>query len=168
MRTLSHVFFLDPSPVRVPIQTGIQRKLNFVSVRTIKGRSSGQAKWKDLTVVAFVARKPVPWKDMIVLPWKDHQIEIPVAQVHVRVTWSPKYDEMLETAKGMREQISSLLVRTTERWVRAKEAEGLEVGHMLWHWCSRGSRNKAGARAHRWSRHHPQARQGGCVAGGVG
>ena len=34
-------FFLDPSPVRrVPIQTGIQRKLNFVSVRTIKGRSS--------------------------------------------------------------------------------------------------------------------------------
>ncbi len=42
MRTLSHVFFsLDPSPVRrVPIQTGIQRKLNFVSVRTIKGRSS--------------------------------------------------------------------------------------------------------------------------------
>ena len=42
MRTLSHVFFLDPSPVgRVPIQTGIQRKLNFVSVRTIKGSSSG-------------------------------------------------------------------------------------------------------------------------------
>jgi hypothetical protein len=41
VRTLSHVFFLDPSPVRrVPIQTGIQRKLNFVSVRTIKGRSS--------------------------------------------------------------------------------------------------------------------------------
>ena len=41
MRTLSHVFFLDPSPVRrVPIQTGIQRKLNFVSVRTIKGSSS--------------------------------------------------------------------------------------------------------------------------------
>jgi hypothetical protein len=38
VRTLSHVFFLDPSPVRrVPIQTGIQRKLNFVSVRTIKG-----------------------------------------------------------------------------------------------------------------------------------
>ena len=34
-------FFLDPSPVRrVPIQTGIQRKLNFVSVRTIKGSSS--------------------------------------------------------------------------------------------------------------------------------
>jgi hypothetical protein len=34
-------FFLDPSPVRrVPIQTGIQRKLNFVSVRTIKGRST--------------------------------------------------------------------------------------------------------------------------------
>ena len=34
-------FFLDPSPVRrVPIQTGIQRKLNFVSVRTIKGPSS--------------------------------------------------------------------------------------------------------------------------------
>ena len=43
MRTLSHVFFLDPSPVRrVPIQTGIQRKLNFVSVRTIKGSSSLQ------------------------------------------------------------------------------------------------------------------------------
>ena len=42
MRTLSHVFFLDPSPVRrVQIQTGIQRKLNFVSVRTIKGSSSG-------------------------------------------------------------------------------------------------------------------------------
>ena len=42
VRTLSHVFFLDPSPVRrVPIQTGIQRKLNFVSVRTIKGGSSG-------------------------------------------------------------------------------------------------------------------------------
>ena len=41
VRTLSHVFFLDPSQVRrVPIQTGIQRKLNFVSVRTIKGRSS--------------------------------------------------------------------------------------------------------------------------------
>jgi hypothetical protein len=41
VRTLSHVFFLDPSPVRrVPIQTGIQRKLNFVSVRTIKGSSS--------------------------------------------------------------------------------------------------------------------------------
>jgi hypothetical protein len=41
VRTLSHVFFLDPSPVRrVPIQTGIQRELNFVSVRTIKGRSS--------------------------------------------------------------------------------------------------------------------------------
>jgi hypothetical protein len=38
VKTLSHVFFLDPSPVRrVPIQTGIQRKLNFVSVRTIKG-----------------------------------------------------------------------------------------------------------------------------------
>jgi hypothetical protein len=38
VRTLSHVFFLDPSPVRrVPIPTGIQRKLNFVSVRTIKG-----------------------------------------------------------------------------------------------------------------------------------
>ena len=37
-------FFLDPSPVRrVPIQTGIQRKLNFVSVRTIKGRSSSTA-----------------------------------------------------------------------------------------------------------------------------
>ena len=34
-------FFLGPSPVRrVPIQTGIQRKLNFVSVRTIKGSSS--------------------------------------------------------------------------------------------------------------------------------
>ena len=44
MRTLSHVFFLDPSPVRrVPIQTGIQRKLNFVSVRTIKGSSSSGA-----------------------------------------------------------------------------------------------------------------------------
>ena len=45
MRTLSYVFlplsFLDPSPVRrVPIQTGIQRELNFVSARTIKGRSS--------------------------------------------------------------------------------------------------------------------------------
>ena len=45
MRTLSHVFFLDPSPVRrVPIQTGIQRKLNFVSVRTIKGSSSADRK----------------------------------------------------------------------------------------------------------------------------
>ena len=34
-------FFVDPSPVRrVPIPTGIQRKLNFVSVRTIKGSSS--------------------------------------------------------------------------------------------------------------------------------
>ena len=34
-------FILDPSQVRrVPIQAGIQRKLNFVSVRTIKGRSS--------------------------------------------------------------------------------------------------------------------------------
>ena len=44
VRTLSHVFFLDPSPVRrVPIQTGIQRKLNFVSVRTIKGSSSAAA-----------------------------------------------------------------------------------------------------------------------------
>jgi hypothetical protein len=41
VRTLSHVFFVDPSPVRrVPIPTGIQRKLNFVSVRTIKGSSS--------------------------------------------------------------------------------------------------------------------------------
>ena len=41
MKTLSHVFVLDPSPVRrVPIQTGIQRELNFVSARTIKGRSS--------------------------------------------------------------------------------------------------------------------------------
>jgi len=35
------VFFFNPSPVRrVPIPTGIQRKLNFVSVRTIKGWSS--------------------------------------------------------------------------------------------------------------------------------
>ena len=43
MRTLSHVFFVDPSPVRrVPIPTGIQRKLNFVSVRTIKGSSSSR------------------------------------------------------------------------------------------------------------------------------
>ena len=37
VRTLSHVFFVDPNPVRrVLIQTGIHRKLNFVSVRTIK------------------------------------------------------------------------------------------------------------------------------------
>ena len=37
-------FFVDPSPVRrVPIPTGIQRKLNFVSVRTIKGSSSSHA-----------------------------------------------------------------------------------------------------------------------------
>ena len=36
-------FFVDPSPVRrVPIPTGIQRKLNFVSVRTIKGSSSSK------------------------------------------------------------------------------------------------------------------------------
>ena len=49
MRTLSHVFFLDPSPVRrVPIPTGIQRKLNFVSVRTIKGLI---IKTKDLRIV---------------------------------------------------------------------------------------------------------------------
>ncbi len=43
-------FFLDPSPVRrVPIQTGIQRKLNFVSVRTIKGSSSvGLSGWFGL------------------------------------------------------------------------------------------------------------------------
>jgi hypothetical protein len=41
VRTLSHVFFVDPNPVRrVPIPTGIQRKLNFVSARTIKGSSS--------------------------------------------------------------------------------------------------------------------------------
>jgi hypothetical protein len=34
-------FFVDPSQVRrVPIPTGIQRNLNFVSVRTIKGSSS--------------------------------------------------------------------------------------------------------------------------------
>ena len=37
-------FFVDPSPVRrVPIPTGIHRKLNFVSVRTIKGSSSSHA-----------------------------------------------------------------------------------------------------------------------------
>ena len=36
-------FLVDPSPVRrVPIPTGIQRKLNFVSVRTIKGSSSSR------------------------------------------------------------------------------------------------------------------------------
>ena len=44
-------FFLDPSPVRrVPIQTGIQRKLNFVSVRTIKG-SSSQARQNGAKIV---------------------------------------------------------------------------------------------------------------------
>ncbi len=36
-----------------------------------------KAKWKDLTVVAFVARKPVPWKGMILLGWKGHKITIP-------------------------------------------------------------------------------------------
>ena len=46
-------FFVDPSPVRrVPIPTGIQRKLNFVSVRTIKGSSSAQA--SDYPTIAAV------------------------------------------------------------------------------------------------------------------
>ena len=46
MRTLSHVFFFfNPGPARrVPIPTGIQRKLNFVSVRTIKEGSSSSAR----------------------------------------------------------------------------------------------------------------------------
>jgi hypothetical protein len=35
-------FFFNPPVRRVPIPTGIQRKLNFVSVRTIKGRSSSK------------------------------------------------------------------------------------------------------------------------------
>jgi hypothetical protein len=70
-----------------------------------------KAKWKDITVVVFVARKPVPWKDMIVLGWKGHKIIIPVAQVHVQATWSPEYDEMLETVKGMREKIASQVRR---------------------------------------------------------
>ena len=42
--------------------------------------------------------------------------------MHVRVTWSPKYDEMLETAKGMREQIASLFVRGPARGLHGGSA----------------------------------------------
>jgi hypothetical protein len=48
-------FFVDPSPVRrVLIPTGIQRKLKFVSVRTIKGSSSSP------TSAAARSRPPRP------------------------------------------------------------------------------------------------------------
>ena len=81
-----------------------------------------KAKWNALTLVAFVAYKPVPCQDMFVLSWKDQQIDIPVTEVHVRVTWPPKYDEMLETAKGMREQIASLFVRGPARGLHGGSA----------------------------------------------
>ena len=73
MRTLSHVFFLDPSPVRrVPIQTGIQRKLNFVSARTIKGRSSWKAIGVDLTQGFIQAELPKDGKAIYISPPPRH------------------------------------------------------------------------------------------------